>query len=181
LDDSNTKYYFEGAVKEIQPFIDSGQVVVKSGQITLKQAATPGWDDIKAKERMENLLSAHYTNDILAGALSPYDGLSLAMIEACKDVGYGSADKPIPIVTGQDAEEPSLVSIWNGEQYSTIFLDLIVLAGRAVEVTIATLNNQPIEMDRAYNNGVVDVQAFLADAFELTKENLLDFVPDFHG
>ena len=178
LDDSETKWYFNGAMEIIQPYIDSGAVVVKSGQTTLEQVATPGWDGLVAQNRMQNLLSAHYTDDTLAGALSPYDGLSMGIIGALKAVGYGSEGKPMPIVTGQDAELPSLISIWNDEQYSSIFLDLEVLAGRAVEVAVATLKEESITMDRAYNNGVVDVAAFLADAFELTKKNIPEYFFD---
>ena len=178
LDDSETKWYFNGAMDIIQPYLDSGAVVVKSGQITLEQAATPGWDGLVAQNRMQNLLSAHYTNDTLAGALSPYDGLSLGIIGALKAVGYGAAGRPMPIVTGQDCELPSLISIWNDEQFSSIFLDLEVLAGRAVEVAIATLKGTPITMTRAYNNNVVDVAAFLADAFELRKENIKEYFFD---
>jgi len=178
LDDSETKWYFNGAMDIIQPYLDSGAVVVKSGQTTLEQAATPGWDEINAQNRMQNLLSAHYTNDTLAGVLSPYDGLSLGIIGALTAVGYGSAGRPMPIVTGQDCELPSLISIWNNEQYSSIFLDFEVLAGRAIEVTIATLEGKPITMTRAYNNNVIDVAAFLADAFELTRETIPYFFFD---
>jgi len=178
LDDSETKWYFNGAMEIIQPYLDSGVVEVKSGQVTLEQAATPGWDGLVAQNRMQNLLSAHYTDDLIAGALSPYDGLSLGIIGAFKAVGYGSADKPMPIVTGQDCELPSLISIWNHEQYSSIFLDLKVLAGRAVEVAIGTLRGETMTMDRAYNNGKVDVAAFLADAFELTRETIPEFFFD---
>jgi len=178
LDDSETKWYFNGAMEIIQPYLDSGAVVVKSGQTTLEQAATPGWDGLVAQNRMQNLLSAHYTDDIIAGALSPYDGISLGIIGAFKAVGYGGEGKPMPIVTGQDCERPSLISIWNDEQYSSIFLDLNVLASRAVEVAVATLKEESITMDRAYNNGVVDVKAFLADAFELTKKNIPEYFFD---
>jgi len=178
LDDSETKWYFNGAMEVIQPYLDSGAVVVKSGQITLEQVATNQWDGLVAQNRMQNLLSAHYTNDTLAGALSPYDGLSIGIMGALKAVGYGSAGRPMPILTGQDCELPSLISIWNDEQYSSIFLDLEVLAGRAVEVVIGTLKGQTMTMDRAYNNGVVDVAAFLADAFELKKDDIQRFIID---
>jgi len=178
LDDSNTHLYFYGAVDMIQPFIDAGQVVVKSGQTTLEQCATPGWDGLVAQNRMQNLLSANYTNDTLAGALSPYDGLSLGIIGALKAVGYGSEGRPMPIVTGQDCELPSLISIWNDEQYSSIFLDLDVLAGRAVEVARAMLEGTDLDMTKTYNNNVKDVAAYLADAFELTKANMHEFFFD---
>jgi len=178
LDDSETKWYFNGAMEIIQPYLDSGAVVVKSGQITLEQVATPGWDGLVAQNRMQNLLSAHYTDATLAGALSPYDGLSLGIIGALKAVGYGGAGRPMPKVTGQDCELPSLISIWNDEQYSSIFLDLDALTKLAVDVIVAALSGNPKTPDRAYNNGVVDVKAFNAEAAELTKENLREYFID---
>jgi putative multiple sugar transport system substrate-binding protein len=181
LDDSNTTYYFHGAKDMIQPYLDSGAVIVKSGQDTMEQCATPGWEAERAMARMENLLSAYYTSDTLAGALSPYDGLSLGMISAMRAAGYGTAGRPMPAVTGQDAEYPSLVSIWNDEQYSTIYLDFDLLVTTATDAARDILNGNPPPQTKTYNNNVIDVPSFLADAFELNKSNLLQFFPDFQG
>jgi putative multiple sugar transport system substrate-binding protein len=178
LDDSNTPYYFDGAMEKIQPYLDSGKVIVKSGQTSLNEVATPGWDGLAAQNRMQNLLSAHYTTDTLAGALSPYDGISLGIIGALKAVNYGGAGKPMPAVTGQDCELPSLISIWNDEQYSSIFLDLPFLGGRAVEVAIAMLEGKNIAVSTTYNNEVKEVDAYLADANELTKATIPQFFFD---
>ena len=54
---------------------------------------------------MDNLLSANYSDGSrVDGVLSPYDGLSRGIISSLRGVGYGTADQPWPIVTGQDAE-----------------------------------------------------------------------------
>ena len=55
---------------------------------------------------MDNLLSAFYSDRRLDAVLSPYDGISIGIISSLKGVGYGSADMPMPIVSGQDAEVP---------------------------------------------------------------------------
>ena len=60
--------------------------------------------------------------------LSPYDGLSIGIISSLKGVGYGSGDMQMPVVTGQDAEVPSVKSIIAGEQTSTVFKDTRELA-----------------------------------------------------
>ena len=178
LDDSETIFYFEGAMEMIQPYLDSGAVVVKSNQVTLEQTATPGWDGLVAQNRMQNLLSAHYTTDTIAGVLSPYDGLSLGIISAFRAVGYGADDKPMPIVTGQDCERPSLISIWNNEQYSSIFLDFPLVAGRVVEITLATLRGETVSMDMTRNNGAADIATFIVAANVITKENIPEFFFD---
>ena len=43
--------------------------------------------------------------------LSPYDGISIGIISSLKGVGYGSKDLPMPVISGQDAEIPSVKSI----------------------------------------------------------------------
>jgi putative multiple sugar transport system substrate-binding protein len=72
---------------------------------------------------MDNLLSAFYTTKRVDAVLSPYDGLSIGILSSLKGVGYGSGNVPMPIVSGQDAEIPSIKSMLRGEQYSTIFKD----------------------------------------------------------
>ena len=77
---------------------------------------------------MDNLLSAFYTTKKVDAVLSPYDGLSIGILSSLKGVGYGSGNMKMPIVTGQDAEVPSIKSMLRGEQYSTIFKDTRDLA-----------------------------------------------------
>ena len=112
--------------------IDDGSIVVKSGQTGMDVVGTLRWDGAVAQSRMDNLLSANYTDDRVHGVLSPYDGLSIGILSSLKGVGYGSADLPMAIVTGQDAEVPSVKSILAGEQYSTVFKDTRELAGVTV-------------------------------------------------
>ena len=117
-DDNNAFFFYDGAMSVLQPLIDSGKIVVKSGQKGMDQVGTLRWDGAVAQARMENLLSSNYTDAKVDGVLSPYDGLSIGIISALKGVGYGSGDMPMPVVTGQDAELPSVKSILAGEQYS---------------------------------------------------------------
>jgi putative multiple sugar transport system substrate-binding protein len=74
--------------------------------------------------------------------LSPYDGLSIGILSSLKGVGYGSGDMKMPIVTGQDAEVPSVKSILAGEQYSTIFKDTRELAKVTVGMVDADAGRQ---------------------------------------
>ena len=125
----------------LQPYIDKGTLVVASGQTDFEQGATLRWDGVVAQQRMDNLLAAYYTDKNVDAVLSPYDGLSIGILSALKSVGYGSA-KPIPVVSGQDAEVPSVKSILAGEQYSTVFKDTRTLAKRASDMVDAVLKGE---------------------------------------
>ena len=91
---------------------------------------------------MDNLLSAYYTKDRVDAVLSPYDGLSIGIISSLKGVGYGTAQQPMPVVTGQDAEVPSVKSILRKEQTSTVFKDTRELAKVTVAMVDAMLRGQ---------------------------------------
>jgi putative multiple sugar transport system substrate-binding protein len=131
------------------------------------------WDGAVAQARMDNLLSAHYTDTRVHGVLSPYDGLSIGILSSLKGVGYGSGDTAMPIVTGQDAEVPSIKSILAGEQYSTIFKDTRELARVAVGMVEAILEGGTPEINdtETYDNGVKVVPSYLLEPLKVTKDN----------
>ena len=177
LDDSNTIHYFEGGMEKLKPLIDSGDVVVRSGQTNLEQVATLGWAAELAQARMDNILAAYYTGgQVVHGILSPYDGLSIGILSSLRAVGYGSSARPWPAISGQDAEMPSIKSILAGEQYSTILLDLKALARGAILLTDEHMKGVPISVINKpsfYNNGVKFVPAYAIKAMSVTKDNIV--------
>ena len=172
-DDNNAFFFYNGAMSVLQPLIDSGAIVVKSGQTGMDVVGTLRWDGAVAQSRMDNLLSANYTDARVDGVLSPYDGLSIGILSSLKGVGYGSADLPMAIVTGQDAEVPSVKSILAGEQYSTIFKDTRELAGVTVKMVQAIADGKTPEVNdtTTYDNGVKVVPSYLLKPVEVDKTN----------
>jgi putative multiple sugar transport system substrate-binding protein len=175
-DDNNAFFFYDGAMSVLQPLIDSGDIVIKSGQQGMDQVGTLRWDGTVAQARMENLLSSTYTEDKLHGALSPYDGLSIGILSALKGVGYGSGDMAMPVVTGQDAELPSIKSMLADEQYSTVFKDTRELAKVAVSMVEAIMEGKEPEINdnETYNNGVKVVPSYLLKPVALDKSNAKD-------
>ncbi|RDL50623.1 Multiple sugar-binding periplasmic receptor ChvE [Ensifer sp. M14] len=175
-DDNNAFFFYDGAMSVLQPLIDSGKIVVKSGQKGMDQVGTLRWEGAVAQARMENLLSANYTDAKVDGVLSPYDGLSIGIISALKGVGYGSGDMPMPVVTGQDAELPSVKSILAGEQYSSIFKDTRELAKVTVGMVNAIMEGKEPEVNdtKTYDNGVKVVPSYLLKPVAVDKSNIKD-------
>src|ERR1700761_1491296 len=162
-DDNNAFFFYDGAMSVLKPYIDSGKLVVQSKQMGMDKVSTLRWEASTAQARMENLLSAFYTNKHVDAVLSPYDGLSIGIISALKGVGYGSKEVPMPVISGQDAEVPSVKSIINHEQYSTIFKDTRDLAKVAAGMVDAVLSGGKPEVNdtKTYNNGVKVVPSYL--------------------
>ena len=172
-DDNNAFFFYDGAMSVLQPHIDSGKLVVKSGQTGMEKVGTLRWDGAVAQARMDNLLSAHYTDARVDAVLSPYDGLSIGILSSLKGVGYGSAEQPMPFVSGQDAEVPSVKSILAGEQYSTIFKDTRELARVTVGMVNAVLEGKEPEINdtKTYDNGVKVVPSYLLKPVAVDKNN----------
>jgi putative multiple sugar transport system substrate-binding protein len=172
-DDNNATYFFDGAMSVLKPYIDSGKLVVKSGQTSFDQIATLRWDGGLAQSRMDNLLSQAYTTARVDAVLSPYDGISRGVLSALKSAGYGNAAKPLPIVTGQDAELASVQSIVAGEQTQTVFKDTRELAKAAVQEGNAVLTGGKPEVNdtKTYNNGVKVVPSYLLQPVSVDKSN----------
>jgi putative multiple sugar transport system substrate-binding protein len=121
------------------------------------------WDGSVAQARMDNLLSAYYGKDKLHAVLSPYDGISIGILSSLKGVGYCSAQQPCPVVSGQDAEIPSIKSILKGEQYSTVFKDTRELAKVTANMVDAMVSGKTPQVNdtKTYNNGVKVVPSYL--------------------
>ncbi|MFJ6632235.1 multiple monosaccharide ABC transporter substrate-binding protein [Streptomyces sp. NPDC091376] len=179
-DDNNTRYFFQGAWKTLKPYIDSKQLVVRSGQTKLEQVTTLRWDGGTAQKRMDDLLTKAYGSDSVDAVLSPYDGISIGILSALKSDGYGTAAKPYPVVTGQDAEVASVKSIIAGQQTQTVYKDTRALAKQAVQMADAVLNDKKPEVNdtTTYNNEIKVVPSFLLDPVSVDKTNYQSVLVD---
>ena len=172
-DDNNAYFFYNGAMSVLQPLIDKGKIKIVSGQMGMDKVGTLRWDGAVAQARMDNLLSGYYTDKRVHGVLSPYDGLSIGILSSLKGVGYGSGGQKMPIVTGQDAEIPSVKSILAGEQYSTVFKDTRELARVTVGMVQAMLQGRKPEINdtKTYNNGVKIVPSYLLEPVAVDRSN----------
>lgn len=172
-DDNNAYFFYNGAMSVLDPLIEDGTVNIVSGQMGMDRVGTLRWDGAVAQARMDNLLSAHYTDAQVHGVLSPYDGLSIGILSSLRGVGYGSGDLPWPIVSGQDAEVQSVKSIIADEQYSTVFKDTRELARVTVGMVDALLKGGEPEINdtTTYDNGVLVVPSYLLEPVPVDGSN----------
>jgi putative multiple sugar transport system substrate-binding protein len=172
-DDNNAFFFYNGAMSVLKPYIDSGKLVVRSKQMGMEKVSTLRWDGAVAQSRMDNLLSAYYTQAKVDAVLSPYDGLSIGIISSLKGVGYGTPKQPMPVVTGQDAEIPSVKSILAKEQTSTVFKDTRELARVTADMVDALLSGKPVPVNdtKTYNNGVKIVPSYLLKPVSVDASN----------
>ncbi|MDR2768373.1 MAG: sugar-binding protein [Treponema sp.] len=185
--DGNAFFFFDGAMSILGPYVDSGVLKVvgpypktSADRANFQRIATENWSGPIAKTRMENLLNGDARNVTLDAVLSPNDTLARAIIEALKaDAKYRTK---LPVVSGQDAEFDSAISIRNGEQYSTVFKDTAKLAESAILLADQVLKGQNVRIPGAVlasgdlakigDTGRKVVKTYLLDPILVTKSNL---------
>ncbi len=178
-DDNNAFFFYDGAMSVLQPMIDSGEIAVVSGQMGMDKVGTLRWDGAVAQARMDNLLSANYTDKKVHAVLSPYDGLSRGIISSLKGVGYAPGPE-MPIVTGQDAEVASVKAMLAGEQYSTVFKDTRELAKVTAGMVDAAMQGKEPEINdtKTYDNGVKVVPSNLLVPYSVGKDDIQKMLVD---
>ena len=177
--DNNAKLFNQGAMDVLQKYIDSGVIVVKSGQTKFPdQIAITNWESKGAQDRMDNLLTAYYADENIDVVLSPNDSLAQGIVASLKSAGYGSADKPFPVLTGQDCDKINVGQIIRGEQSMSIFKDTRVLADQVIAMTDALLSGETVPVNAEYDNGVIKVPSFNCQIKFANKDNWKELLVD---
>ncbi|MFC4335524.1 multiple monosaccharide ABC transporter substrate-binding protein [Salininema proteolyticum] len=171
LDDNNAFFFWDGAIDTLKPYIDDGKLVVRSGQTEIEQAATESWLAENAQDRMDNILSTHYSSEKVDAVLAPFDGISRGIIASLESNGYTGED--LPVITGQDAELESVKAIIDGRQTQTVFKDTRELAKVAVSMVEDLLAGEDPEVNdtETYDNGKKVVESYLLEPVNVDASN----------
>lgn len=179
-DDNNATFFYNGAMEKLQPYIDSGVLNVKSGQISFSDTATQSWDTNTAMTRMEKIIAMYEENEKIDAVLSSNDSCAMGVIRAFEKAGYGTPDKPFPVLTGQDCDKLSVSEILKDKQSMSIFKDTRTLATKVVEMTESLLKGEEVEVNdtESYNNGKKVVPSYLCEPVYADKNNYKEILID---
>ncbi|MDR1778628.1 MAG: sugar-binding protein [Clostridiales Family XIII bacterium] len=179
--DNNVNFFFGGALNVLQPYIDSGKLVVKSGQVTKAECATDSWNTEKSQARMENLISAQGygpNGTKLDAVLSSNDSVANGITNALVAAGYTKDD--FPILTGQDCDKTSVKNMLAGTQSMSVFKDTRTLAAQAVKMVKSIIEGEDPEINdtETYDNGTGIIPTFLCDPVACTVDNYTELLID---
>ena len=130
--DNNAHLVRNGQMEVIQPYIDSGVMVI------VADFWVDNWDPANALKNMENVLTAQQNK--IDAVIASNDGTALGELTALKAQGLAGI---VPI-SGQDATADGANSIVKGEQTVTVYKDIRLLAPKAAEVMDLLLKGQPV-------------------------------------
>ena len=160
--DNNAKFFYNGAMDLLKPFIDEGKLVVKSGKYDFDSVATQSWATENAQSRAENILSSFYADGTdLDVWLCSNDSTALGVENALAANYKGK----YPIITGQDCDVANVKNMIDGKQSMSIFKDTRTLAAQVVKMVGQILNGETVEVNdtKTYDNGKGVVPSFLCE------------------
>lgn len=160
--DNNAHFFFDGAMDVLNPYIQSGKLVVKSGQTDFAQVATAEWKTENAQSRMETILAGNYADGSqLDAVMCSNDSTALGVENALAAAYTGK----YPIITGQDCDKPNVKAMINDKQAMSVFKDTRTLADKVVEMVKAIIDGKevPVNDNETYNNNVKVVPSFLCE------------------
>lgn len=178
-DDNNALYFYQGAWDVLSPYVEAGKLVVKSGQTDFQTCAILGWGTDDAQARMDNLLTAYYSDGVAPDiVLSPNDSLALGITNSLKAAGFTLEE--FPVITGQDCDVTNTKNIIAGYQSMSVFKDTRTLATQVVLMVDAILSGEevPVNDTETYDNGVKVVPSYLCEPVFADVNNYQELLID---
>ena len=175
--DNNAGFFFNGAMSVLKPYIESGKIVVKSGQVAFEEVATPTWKTEVAQTRAGTVLASYYADgsDIDAWVCSN-DSTALGVTNALEANYTGKW----PIITGQDCDIANTKNMIAGKQAMSVFKDTRTLAAQVVKMVGQILNGETVDVndEETYNNNVKVVPSFLCEPVFASVDNYKELLID---
>jgi len=175
--DNNAGYFYQGAIDVLQPYIDEGKLVVKSGQVKFDEVATPTWATETAQSRAENILSSFYADGTDVDVwLCSNDSTALG-VENALAANYNGK---YPIITGQDCDIENTKNMIAGKQSMSVFKDTRTLASQVVKMVGQILSGQTVDVNdtETYNNNVITVPSYLCEPVFADVNNYKELLID---
>ncbi|HAG69206.1 MAG TPA: sugar ABC transporter substrate-binding protein [Lachnospiraceae bacterium] len=177
-DDNNALMLYNGLMEVLQPYLDDGTLVCKSGRTSFEDTCILRWSQETAQQNMENYLTGFYADEDLDIVASAFDGFAYGAKAALEGAGY-TADN-WPMITGQDAELMATKNIIAGTQTMSIYKDTRLLASKCVTMVQAVLEGAEPEINdtEQYNNGSIVVPSYLCEPVAVDKNNYKEVIVD---
>ncbi|MFD7445952.1 sugar ABC transporter substrate-binding protein [Streptomyces sp. NPDC059909] len=152
-----------------------GALSVLEGKVKIARSYyTAGWIPENAYRNMSAAI-AELGADRIDGVLSANDGLAGGVVTALKAAGV----RPLPPITGQDADLSAVRRVVKGEQYVTVYKSFEAEADAAAEMAVALGRGEDLDTvatDRVSNDTSKEIPAVLGPLVPVTVDTIKDTV-----
>ncbi len=172
LSELNCYYYFDTAMEVLQPYIDSGVLVIQSGQTDIETCTVTDWNYELLNTRLESLITAYYSDgEVLHAVLSPTDGISQRVVPLLENFGYGS-DIDMPVITGNNGNISVLKYVASGDIGMTIYKGRDPLAEDCLYIIQQAGKGEEIEYSELYTPNDFEFKTLFGEMVVVTADNL---------
>ena len=177
-DDNNAHMLYAGLMEVLQPYLDNGALVCKSGRTSFDDTCILRWSQETAQQNCENYLTGFYADEDLDICATAFDGFAYGCKAALEGAGYTDANWPM--ITGQDAELMATKNIISGKQTMSIYKDTRLLAEKCVTMVQAVLEGAEPEINdtEQYDNGKIIVPSYLCTPVAVDQSNYKEIIVD---
>ncbi len=177
-DDNNAHMLYAGLMEVLQPYLDNGALVCKSGRTSFDDTCILRWSQETAQQNCENYLTGFYADEDLDICATAFDGFAYGCKAALEGAGYTDANWPM--ITGQDAELMATKNIISGKQTMSIYKDTRLLAEKCVTMVQAVLEGAEPEINdtEQYDNGKIVVPSYLCTPVAVDQSNYKEIIVD---
>ena len=178
-DDNNAKFFFSGAWDVLNPYVQSGKLVVPSGKAPATNAdwtkiGIQEWKSETAQSEMQNRINSFYAGGKkIQVVLSPNDSLALGIAQALDAAGYKPGGD-WPVLTGQDADKANVLNMLQGKQSMTVWKDTRALGDEVAKMVDQVVKGQTVDVNdtKTYDNGKKVVPTYLLAPQVVTKDTV---------
>ncbi len=178
-DDNNAVMLYNGLMEVLQPYLDDGTLVCKSGRTSFEDTCILRWSQEGAQKNCEDFLTGYYSDEKLDICATAFDGFAYGCKAALEGAGY-TVGEDWPLITGQDAELMATKNIIAGSQTMSIYKDTRLLADKCVTMVQAVLEGAEPEINdtEQYDNGKLVVPSYLCTPVAVDKDNYKEIIVD---
>lgn len=164
--DNNAPFFYNGAFDVLKPYIDSGKVIVPSGQTAFDAVATDQWQTDVALDRAQNVLASFYSDGTKLDAwLCSNDSTSMGVTQAVtQDYAGGNT----VVITGQDGDVANLRNIKDGKQSMTVYKAVANEAVVTLDLAKAILDGKTADASLISASGWDFECAYDTESYETT-------------
>ncbi|MBR4864429.1 MAG: sugar-binding protein [Oscillospiraceae bacterium] len=159
-EDHSAFLVYAGVMEVLQPYLEAGKLVTKSGRTAFEDTCTLENDAAAVEKAMRTYLQEDYKGtrpDIICTANDDFVAACITAIEARK--------RELPLFTGIGATEAGLANLEAGKQSFTVETDLYLLDEKTVSLVDAVLWDKEPELNDTENthNNAATIPSYLCE------------------
>lgn len=177
-DDNNAKLVYEGIMEILGEYLEDGTLVCNSEKTEFSDTNILRWSRTLAEKNMDQILNQNYKNEKLDIACCANDTIAAGVISSLEQNGY--SEEEWPLITGQDAGVEAVKNIIAGKQAMSVYKDTRVLADKCTIMvkTVLEGTEPEINCEEGFDNGCINVPAYLCTTVVVDKENYKEILVD---